>query len=89
MDAPRQDILETCVERAQPVYRERVVWHWLFSQWGMKGNYQYKSFAFSKAGKFEGAHSGTEVGWDTDLFIFLHLQSLSDEVRQSGTDTGI
>lgn len=55
----------------------------------MKGNYQYKSFAFSKAGKFEGAHSGTEVGWDTDLFIFLHLQSLSDEVRQSGTDTGI
>lgn len=43
MDAPRQDILETRVERALPVYRERVVWQQLFSQWGLKSSYQYKS----------------------------------------------
>lgn len=35
-DAPRQDILETCVDTASPLYHERAVRHQLFSQWALK-----------------------------------------------------
>lgn len=72
MDAPRQDILETRVERAFPVYREWVVWQQLFSEWGLKSSYQYKSLLFLWLESLRELAAAQKVGWDTDLFIFLH-----------------
>lgn len=45
-DAPRQDILETLVERAFPVYREKVVWQQLFSQCDLKRQLSGQKFFF-------------------------------------------
>lgn len=90
MDAPRQDILETRVERALSVYRERFVSLQLFPQWTLKSSFEDKSFFFlalSTPGKSEGARSRTKV--KLDLFIFPTSQSLSEPLRQSGSDTGV
>lgn len=63
---------KTRVERASPVYHERVVWPQLFSQWGLKSSYQYKSLLFLWLERLREGTAAQKVGWDTDLFIFLH-----------------
>lgn len=80
-DAPRQDILETRVERALAVYHERVVWQQLFSQWTMKRSYQYKSLL---SVRLESLTELTDVGWDTD-FVFLHYNPFQMKWGRVGT----
>lgn len=39
---------------------------------GSEKHLSIQKFAFSITGKFEETQSHTKVGWDSDLFIFLH-----------------
>lgn len=74
-DAPRQDILETLVERAFPVYRERLCGSSCSLNVISKGSYQDKSSFFNLSALLDFWKvwgSLTKVGRDTDLFIFLH-----------------